>query len=142
MAARDRGFLPFYVIIIPFALLSWPGAEGFFGLLFNVFDPAHDALLERGITSTTTGAGLVLRWLLLCTIVGVGTVAYLLVVVFVLVYLFVLEAWVLRHFVAQDRLWELFSGIERTPVIGRMVERKIRRLAGAPNHNRQQKAED
>ena len=137
MAARDRGFLPLYVIITPLALLSLPGVEGFFFLLSHVFDPAREALLERWITSTTTGAELVLRWLLLCAIVGVGLVAYVRVVLFALLYLFVLEAWVLRHFVARDGLWELFSGIECTPVIGRKVERKIRRLAAAPNHNRQ-----
>ena len=117
-------------------LLSLPVAEGF-SILFNVFDPIHDALLERGITSTTTAAGLMLRWLLLCTILGVGIFAYLRVVLFALLYLYVLEAWVLRHFVGRDGLWGLFSGIESAPVIGHSVERKVRRLAGAQNQNHQ-----
>jgi hypothetical protein len=137
MAARGRGFLPFYVIIIPCALLCVPAAEGFFILLSDVFRPAHDALLESGITSSTTGAELTLRWLLVCVILGVGLVAYLGVVLLALLYLYVLEAWVLRHFVGRGGLWALFSGIEQAPVIGRAVERKVRRLAGAPNHNRQ-----
>jgi hypothetical protein len=94
---------------------------------------ARDVLLVHGITSTTTAAGLMLRWLLVLTIFCVGLVGYLRLVLFVLVYLFVLEAWVLRRFVGRARLWQLFSGIESAPLIGRDLERRIKRLAGGPS---------
>ena len=135
----NREWLPFWVAIMPCLPVLLLGAEGFAILMGRVFDPAHTALLEEGVTAATSETALLLRWVLLCAVVGGGMVAYGAVVLLGLTYLWVFEAWILRRFLARDELLEVFSGLEHAPIIGSIVARKIRRLADRRDHDRSRK---
>ncbi len=132
----NKEWLPFWVAIIPGVPVLLLGAEGFGILMGRVFDPAHTALLEEGVTAATSETALLLRWLLFCAVVGGGMVACGAVLLLGLAYLWVFEAWILRRFMARDELLEAFSGLEHAPVIGRMVGRKTRRLTDGPGQDR------